>query len=305
MGSLKRGIAATSLVALSTLALSGCGGSDAKSEAKASVSASATPTVQATPTPSQTKPTVSDEEILKMRDANGCPPPDTMDLMKSKFPAASDSMYQGLKQQSYDVFSQQPASSQVDYFMNVAFDQMYHMRYSHFLGTKSVDGVKLFAYNPFCLPLQKEANPLRIVMQNTFAQGLARAIPADPSSPAAAVSSTPLNKVEASKLEGGSSYPSTRIYQSGLDSINASDVTAQIDAAVVSTTRVLSDKDVQAKLPDGTEVAAKEIIYNTSSDTFKDTLMFVPSETLSTVTGVPGSGLWVTLNSTTGQVTVQ
>ena len=108
MGSLKRGIAATSLVALSTLALSGCGGSDAKSEAKASVSASATPTVQATPTPSQTKPTVSDEEILKMRDANGCPPPDTMDLMKSKFPAASDSMYQGLKQQSYDVFSQQP-----------------------------------------------------------------------------------------------------------------------------------------------------------------------------------------------------
>lgn len=65
MGSFKRGIAATSLVALSTLALSGCGGSDTKSEAKSSVSASATATVEATPTPSPTKKFEDPKKIIE------------------------------------------------------------------------------------------------------------------------------------------------------------------------------------------------------------------------------------------------
>jgi hypothetical protein len=298
-----RELKASGAMGLAALSLAGCLASgDAKaSTPKPSPSISQEAKPSATPTPTETGP--SEEEILKMRDANGCPPPDTMDLMKSRFPSASASMYDALKQQPFEVFTEQPASSQVDYYLNSAFDQMYNMRYSAFLDTKSIDGTKLSAYNPFCLPLQKDANPLHIIMQNTYAQGLLRAIPTDPNSVSSAVTSTPLNKEEAKRLEGGSAYPGTKIYQSGLDAIDQLPSTAKLDPAVVSTTRVLDDKDITITLPDGTKELGKQIIYTTPTDTFKVDMVFIPSETLSSVTGVPNSGVYVNAISASGVVT--
>ena len=84
-----RELKASGAMGLAALSLAGCLASgDAKaSTPKPSPSISQEAKPSATPTPTETGP--SEEEILKMRDANGCPPPDTMDLMKSRFPSAS------------------------------------------------------------------------------------------------------------------------------------------------------------------------------------------------------------------------
>lgn len=308
--SFERGAAIVTLSALGTVGVAGCGDRQTQPDRPAASTSSApAPTIEKTPTlPApvvETKPALTPEEILKQRDSDGCPTSDAIRLMKDRYPTAATTMYNALKEQSPEAFAEQPASVQVDYYLKAAFDQMAKMRYVEFFKDKSIEGKRLDAYNPFCLPLQKEANPYRIMMQNVFAQGLANATSIEPDSSAAGVASTPLDKLEAKKLQVGSAYPHTSLYMTGFNSVDEETKTTKMDPMVASGNRVLSEKDVTAALPNGKEVSGKELIINTSDKTRRDVYVFIPSETLSRVTGEPDSGLWLYLKGNAVEVTVK
>ncbi len=304
-------VSAAGLAVVMGLGLSACGErSDATTQPTVSASQEATPS--ATPSATQeVAPVVSEEEVLKQKDVDGCPTLDARDIMDKRFPKASRDMYDALKQQTVDSFAKQPAEQQVEYFMTASFDEFSKLRYSHFwqnkqagAATKTVEGKYLNAYGPFCQPLTKDANPYQMVMQTYYAEQLADATSTTPDTTEAAVSSTPIDVVEATKLLGGQAYPGTRVYTSYAGFTSEQTKTGVIDATVVKSVTVLSDKEVPVELPGGSQVNGKEVIVQTADSTWKKTFVFVPSPTLEETTGVTGAGLWVLAESAPAKVTV-
>ena len=313
-GRFERGAVALTAATAIALGSAACTGSSEHSQTAATTTSTAeqTPGTSASAPvetrsalPAETTPTLTPEELLKRRDSSGCPIPDALDLMENRYPTASINLYNALREQSFEEFRELPASTQVDYFMKAAFDQINKGRYVAFWNTKNVEGKTLNTYNPFCIPLQENANPFRVLMQNMYGEALANATSVEPDTLAASTSSTPRDTVESSKIMGGSTYPGTRLYQSGVDVVKQSANTTRLDEEAVSTARVISEENTTSKLPNGKIVPVKLIVFSTASGALKQRFVFVPSDTLSKVTGVPKAGLWVGLDGSPVTVTLQ